>query len=70
MEIIDLADLEVSDGKIRSNKQTNGIALFCTLVGWYLIIYMEMILLHQYILLSQSGKDMLMKIYNLCNEYP
>ena len=34
MEILDLADLELLAGKIRSNKQTKGIALFCTLVGW------------------------------------
>ena len=35
MEILDLADLELLDGKIRSNKQTRGIALFCTMqVGW------------------------------------
>ena len=33
-EILDLADLELLAGKIRSNKQTIGIALFCTLVGW------------------------------------
>ena len=34
MEILDLADLELLARKIRSNKQTRGIALFCTLVGW------------------------------------
>ena len=34
MEILDLADLDLLDGKIRSNKQIRGIALFCTLVGW------------------------------------
>ena len=33
MEILDLADLDLLDGKIRSNKQIRGIALFCTLVG-------------------------------------
>ena len=34
MGIIYLADMELLAGKIRSNKQTRGIALFCTLVGW------------------------------------
>ena len=34
MEILDLVDLELLAGKIRSNKQTRGINLFCTLVGW------------------------------------
>ena len=34
MGILDLVDLELLAGKIRSNKQTKGIALFCTLVGW------------------------------------
>ena len=33
MEIIDLVDLEPLVGKIRSNKQARGMALFCTLVG-------------------------------------
>ena len=32
-EIIDLADLELLVGNIRSNKQARGMALFCTLVG-------------------------------------
>ena len=34
MGILDLADLELLAGKIRSNKQTIGISLFCTMVGW------------------------------------
>ena len=34
MEILDLAELELLARKIRPNKQTSGIALFCTLVGW------------------------------------
>ena len=34
MGILDLVDLELLAGKIRSNKQTRGIALFCTPVGW------------------------------------
>ena len=34
MEILDPVDLELLAGKIRSNRQTRGIDLFCTLVGW------------------------------------
>ena len=34
MGILDLDDLVLLACKIRSNKQTRGIALFCTLVGW------------------------------------
>ena len=34
MGILDLADLELLVGNIRSNKQTRGISLFCTMVGW------------------------------------
>ena len=33
MRILDLVDLELFAGKIRSNKQTRGITLFCNMVG-------------------------------------
>ena len=34
MEILDLAELELLAGKIRSNKQTRGITLFCIWLSW------------------------------------
>ena len=39
MGILDLDDLVLLACKIRSNKQTRGSALFCTLVGWVAYIF-------------------------------